>query len=149
MPKEPSVAELEAERRIILDSALRGTASESWPRIRQILVESPSLFTDRRVHTIWEGPARAWLLPLPFEALREFVRHHRSDATRHLLAALEDSEANVVGYALHALSDVASDDLPAYAAKVAGRTETIHTVYGSFGWEGTLAEYAIHLQNDP
>jgi len=145
---EPSVTELEAERRAILDTALNGTASESWPRVRQILVESPSLFTDRRIHTIWEGPTRGWLLPLPFEALRDFVRRYRSDASQHLVAALEDSNPNVVRYALHALSDVAPEHMAAYAGIVAGRRETIHAIFGSFGWEGTLAEYAIHLQDE-
>jgi hypothetical protein len=148
VPKEPSVVELETERCAILDLALSGTASESWPRVRQILVESPSLFTDRHIYTIWEGPTRGLLLPLPFEALREFVRRHRGEATQHLVVALEDSDPNLVGYALHALSQITSEHMPTYAATVAGRTETIHAIYGSFGWEGTLAQYAVHLQDD-
>jgi hypothetical protein len=85
MGKEPSVEKLEAERRGILESALSGTADESWPRIRKILEDSESLYTDEHVNTIWEGPTRGWLLPLTLEALHHFTRRFPCEASKYLV----------------------------------------------------------------
>lgn len=148
MPKEPSITELEAERREILRAVLAGSSEEAWPRVRQLLIESPSILPDKGVLTIWEGPSRGVLLPLPFEALRDFIHQFRNAATNHLVSALSDSHPLVVGYALHALSEIDPDRFSTYASSVAGRTERIHTIYGSFGWEGSLADYAIRLRDD-
>jgi hypothetical protein len=148
MPKEPSLAELKEERRHVLRIALSGSCGDAWPRVRQHLIDSPSIFTDRHVHTIWEGPGRGWLLPLPFEVLRDFVQRFGNDATKELAAALRDTEPNVVGYALHALSQIDSEHFQEYAPLVSDRTEPIHSIFGSFGWEGSLAEYALHLRDN-
>jgi hypothetical protein len=148
MPKVPSITELQSERRELLRAALAGSTEEAWPRVRQLLVESPSILPDEGALTIWEGPSRGVLLPLPFEALREFIRRFRDAAIKHLVSALSDSQPLVVGYALHALSQIDPDRFSTYAASVASRTERIHTVYGSFGWEGSLADYAIRLRDD-
>lgn len=149
MPKESSITELENERRQVLRVALSGSCSDAWPRVRQHLIDSPSIFTKRPTHTIWEGPSRrGWLLPLPFEVLRDFVQRFGNEATKELVASLRDSEPNVVGYALHALFQIDSEHFPEYAQVVSSRTEPIHAIYGSFLWEGSLADYALHLFNN-
>ena len=148
MPKEPTVEELESERREILRAALAGSSDEAWSRVRRHLIESPSILPEEAVPTVWEGPSRAWLLPLPFEVLHDFLRRFASQAVQHLTVALSDSEPLVVGYALHALSEFDEERFPAHLLRVADRTERIHTIYGSFGWEGSLAEYAVRLRDD-
>ena len=148
-PKEPSISELEAARRDLLRATLSGSCSEAWPRVRQHLIESPSILPEEEIPTVWEGPNRGWLLPLPFESLRDFVRKYRQDATEKLVEALKDPEPLVVGYALHALSQIEASRFGKLSAAVEHREEGIHTIFGSFGWEGSLAEYAIRLREEP
>lgn len=148
MPKEPSVEHMQKERSELIRCALEGDVTEAWSRVRQHLIDSPSLFTDHHVYTIWEGPTRGWLLPLPFEVLRDFTRRFGDAATTPLVSALTDIEPNVVGYALHALSEIDSQRFASYIPSVAHRLEAIHTIYGSFGWEGTLTDYAARLNDD-
>lgn len=148
MPKEPSVEHMQKERSELIRCALEGDVAEAWSRVRQHLIDSPSLFSEHHVHTIWEGPTRGWLLPLPFEVLRDFTRRFGDAATTSLVSALGDTEPNVVGYALHALSEIDSEHFTSYISSVADRRETIHTIYGSFGWEGSISEYARKLHDD-
>lgn len=148
MSKEPTIEQLQNERRAILDSALTGDVSDSWPRVRRHLIASPSIYTDRHINTVWEGPSRSFLLPLPFEVLRGFTRQFGTGTVPTLRSALADSEPLVVAYALHALSKVDSDHFATHAQTVSDRQEPLHTMHGSFGWEGTLAEYAVRLQAD-
>jgi hypothetical protein len=148
MPKESSITEIESERRDLLRTTLSGSSDEAWPRVRQLLTESPSILPDKGVLTVWEGPSRGVILPLPFEVLRDFIRRFGDSATKHLVSALSDSEPLVTGYALHALNEIDPQRFSSYISSVVGRTERIHTIYGSFGWEGSLAEYAIRLRDD-
>jgi hypothetical protein len=148
MPKDPTIEQFQEERRAILGSTLAGTPSDSWPRVRQHLVASPSIYTDRHINTVWEGPSRSLLLPLPFEVLRDFTRRFGSEAVPILIAALSDPEPLVVGYALHALSKIDSDHFAAHARSVADRQEALQTICGSLGWEGSIAEYGIRLHTD-
>ena len=46
------------------------------------------------------------------------------------------------------LNEIDPHRFPSYVSSVAGRTERIHAIYGSFGWEGSLAEYAIRLRDN-
>jgi hypothetical protein len=80
--------------------------------------------------------------------LREFTRRFGEAAKAPLVSALTDTEPNVVGYALHALSEIDSEHFDSYISSVADRHETIHTICGSFGWEGSLSEYASRLHDD-
>ncbi len=147
MPEELTLKLLQ-ERRELVKTLLEGGMAESWPRVRQQLIGSASIYAGRHVHTIWEGPSRQWLLPLPFEVLRDFVLQFGAESRVPLTAALEDSEPNVVGYALHALSEIAPDSFATYVQAVSDRQEWIHTLYGSFAWEGTLAEYGVRLHEE-
>jgi hypothetical protein len=148
MPKGQSITELESERKELLRTTLAGTSEEAWLRVRQFLLESPLIFPDEGVMTIWEGPSRGAILPLPFEALCGFVRRFGDAAEKRLISALSDSEPLVVGYALHALSNIDRDRFSSHISSVATRTEKIHAIFGSFGWEGSLGDYAIRLRDD-
>jgi len=77
------------------------------------------------------------------------VRKYHQDVTKKLVEALKDPEPLVVGYALHALSQTEASRFEELASVVKDREEEIHTIFGSFGWQGSLAEYAVRLQEEP
>ncbi len=129
---------------MILGNTLSADAEECWSRTSKILEDSRSLYTDRHVNTIWEGPTRGLLLPLTFEVLREFTRKFSEEATSYLVKGLSHSNPNVVGHSILALSQISPHTLRNQINILANRTEPIQSIHGSFGWEGSLLEYANH-----
>jgi hypothetical protein len=120
----------------------------AWQEVRAALEASPSLYADNRVLTVYEGPTRSFLLPLPFELLQHFIQHRGVQAIDCLFRHTVDPHPLVAAYCLHALSELEDPCLPEAAARVIDRRERIHTVYGCFGWEGTLAEYGRKLHDE-
>lgn len=139
---------LKAERHAVVER-IRGLAFDAAAReVRAALEASPSLYADNRVLTVYEGPTKSFLLPLPFELLQDFIQQRGAQAVDWLFAHSSDAHPLVAAYCLHALSELADGHLPAAAARVAERSERIHTIYGSFGWEGTLSEYGRKLHDE-
>ena len=137
------------EERKALVERFRGLSFEAaWREVRAALEASPSLYADKRVLTVYEGPIRSFLLPLPFELLQDFIQQRGAPAIEAIFRHVTDPNPLVVGYCLHALSEVEDSRLVEAAAKVADRQEHVHAIYGCFGWEGTLAEYARKLQDE-
>ncbi|MES2709859.1 MAG: hypothetical protein V4726_24900 [Verrucomicrobiota bacterium] len=139
---------LKEERRAVVER-IRGLAFDAAAQeVRAALEASPSLYADNRVLTVYEGPTRSFLLPLAFELLHDFIQQRGAQAVDWLFAHSADANPLVAAYCLHALSEVEDGRLPKAAASVAERSERIHTIYGSFGWEGTLSEYARKLHDE-
>ena len=139
---------LAAERRAVVDRIRAMSFDEAWTEVRAALEASPSLDADDRVLTVYEGPTRAFLLPLPFELLRDFIQHRGAQTADWLFSQSADAHPLVAAYSLHALSQLEDARLPEAAARVAERSERIRTIYGSFGWEGTLSAYGHKLHDE-
>lgn len=95
--------------------------------------------------TIREGPTKGYLLPLQFDLLSSFVDLFKNEASRIFTTALQDREPLVAGNALLALSWIDRANFSNHVSTVADRTEQICSICGSFGWDGSLAEYAVRL----
>ena len=149
MGKETSYDELKEEREHILKEILQGSIDEIWSNLKKVMIESDSLYTDRHVHTIWEGPSRGWLLPLPYESIKAFIELHPSESVKYFSKGLESSEVNIVGYSINVLAHISPETLKENMYLVDSRNEEIHTIFGSFGWSGTLKEYAIKESEEP
>ncbi len=118
---------------------------DAWQELRAALEASPSIYSDNHVLTVYEGPIRSFLQPIPFELLRTFVKEQGTSAVNCLFVHSDDSHPLVAAYCLHALYESEDQRLPEAAARVANRLETIHAIYGCFGWTGTLSEYGQRL----
>lgn len=139
---------LTAERRAVVERIRAMPFDGAWREVRAALEASPSLDADKRVFTVYEGPTRSFLLPLPFELLRDFIQQRGAQAEDWLFSQSADAHPLVAAYCLHALSQLEDARLPEAAARVADRSECIRTIYGCFGWEGTLSAYARKLHNE-
>ena len=136
------------ERQALVERIRALPFDAAWQKVREALEASPSLYTDNRVLTVYEGPTRSFLLPLPFELLQGFIQHRGAQAIDTIFGHTADPNPLVAGYCLHALSEAGDPRLVDAAARVAGRSERIQTIYGCFGWEGTLAEYGRKLHDE-
>jgi hypothetical protein len=139
---------LREERRALVERIRALPLDAAWQEVRAALETSPSIYADTRVLTVYEGPTRSFLLPLPFELLQDFIQQRGAPAAEWLFGHTGDAHPLVAAYCLHGLSVLNDPRLPEAAAKVARRSERIHTVYGSFGWEGTLSEYGRKLNDE-
>lgn len=139
---------LKEERRAVVERIRVLPFDAAWQGVRAALEASPSLYRDNCVLTVYEGPTRSFLLPLPLELLQDFIQQRGAQGADCLFAHSADAHPLVAAYCLFALSEMKDGRLPEAAASVAGRSERIHTVYGSFGWEGTLSEYGRKLHDD-
>ena len=117
----------------------------AWQELRAALEKSPSIYSDN-ILTVYEGPIRTFLLPLPYELLRAFIQERGAIAADCLFLHSEDSSPLVSAYCLHGLAELEDKRLPEAAARVANRQDKIHTIFGSFGWTGKLSEYGLKLQ---
>jgi hypothetical protein len=147
MGKEPDWEAIRKERKSLVDRVRALPFDAAWDEVRAALESSPSIYSDNRILTVYEGPIRSFLLPLPFELLRDFVKQRGALAADHLVEHAADRHPLVAAYCLHALSELGDSRLPAAAARVANRSERIQAIYGCFGWEGTLAEYGQKLHD--
>jgi hypothetical protein len=139
---------LRKERQVLVERIRALPLEEAWREVRAALESSPSLYTDRLVLTVYEGPTRAFLLPLPYELLRDFTERRGATAIDRLREHTSDAHPLVAAYCLHALVRLEDPRLPEAVARVAGRTEKIHAIYGSFARSGTLAQYGRQLLDD-
>lgn len=71
---------LAAERRAVVERIRAMPFDGAWKEVRAALEASPSLDADKRVLTVYEGPTRSFLLPLPFELLRDFIQQRGAQA---------------------------------------------------------------------
>src|SRR2546429_9988179 len=62
---------LKEERRAVVERIRALPFDAAWQEVRAALDASPSLYADNRVLTVYEGPTKSFLLPLPFELLRD------------------------------------------------------------------------------
>ncbi|GEM_PF-6053822 len=128
---------LTAEREKVVATILSKEIAVAWREIKECFLASEPLHSG--TPTIWEGPGRAWLLPLQFELLRGFINSHGEDANKYIVDDINHPECLVAGYCILGLS------LAGLTDKLVGfpeRNEKILTILGSFAWEGTLTEYA-------
>ncbi len=139
---------LAAERRAVVERINAMPFDGAWKEVRAALEASPSLDAGKRVLTVYEGPTRSFLLPLPFELLRDFIQQRGTQAEDWLFSQSSDAHPLVAAYCLHALSQLEDARLPDAAARVADRSECIRTIYGCFGWEGTLSAYGRKLHDE-
>lgn len=139
---------LRDERRKFVERVRALPFDAAWREVRVALEASPSLYSDNRVLTVYEGPTHSFLLPLPFELLQDFIGHRGSQAADCVHANAADPHPLVAAYCLHALSELKDARLIEAATRVSDRSELIHSIYGSFGWEGTLAEYGRRLHDE-
>jgi len=148
MSNDTNWSALREERKALVERVRALPFDSAWREVRAALEASPSLYADNRVLTVYEGPTRSFLLPLPFELLQDFIEHRGSQAADCMFGNAADPHPLVAAYCLHALSELEDTRLPEATARVAERRERIHTIYGCFGWEGTLAEYARRLHDE-
>lgn len=139
---------LRDERRELVERVRALPFDAAWREVRAALEASPSVYADNSVLTVYEGPTRSFLLPLALELLRDFIEHRDSLAADCVFGHAADPHPLVAGYCLHALSELEDPRLTEAATRVADRPERIHTIFGSFGWEGTLAEYCRKLHDE-
>lgn len=138
--------ELQEKQDQWIRAAFCDSAAESWPLIRKLIEEADDITPGTK--TIWEGPGRAATLPLSYQAVTEFIRRYEDDAKAILAEAASDNDPLVAGHALMGLDWCDSPLLRSAASRCGNRPEPVHSIYGSFGWEGTLAEYAERLTNE-
>ncbi|MCG8598900.1 MAG: hypothetical protein MI807_02050 [Verrucomicrobiales bacterium] len=138
--------ELQEKQDQRIHASFGDSATDSWPSIRKLISEADDITPGTK--TIWEGPGRAGTLPISYQAGTEFIRRYEDDAKAILAEAAGEDDAVVAGHALMGLDWCDSPLLADAAARCGNRTETVHSIYGSFGWEGTLAEYAERLTNE-
>ena len=129
-----------------ISASLGDSAVESWPTIRKLIEKADDITPGTK--TIWEGPGRAATLPLSYQAVIEFIRRYEDDAKVVLSEAADDDNPVVAGHCLMGLDWCDSPLLGDAAARCNERSEMVHSIYGSFGWEGTLAEYGARLTKD-
>jgi len=109
---------------------------------------SPPLHPDEPVPTVYEGPNRSFLLPLPYELLQDFMTHRSTQALDIIFEHTADANPLVAAYCLRALSNAADPRLVEAVARFDCRQERIEATYGCFAWEGTLAEYGKMLLDE-
>jgi len=139
---------LREEREALVERVRALPFDSAWREVREALEASPSLFADNRVLTVYEGPTRSFLLLLPFELLRDFMRHRGAQAIDAILGHAADPHPLLAAYCLRALLEAEDPRLVEAVGRVAGRQERIHTINGCFSWEGTLAEYSQKLHDE-
>jgi hypothetical protein len=79
------------EERTALVERIRAEPIEvAWRDVRAALEESPSISTGRQILTVYEGPIRTFLLPLPYELLQDFVERRGASAADWVFAHAGD-----------------------------------------------------------
>lgn len=136
------------ERRALAEHIRGMNFDAAWQEIRIALEATPPLRSDSLLPTVYEGPTRSLLLPLPFELLRDLLERPGAQAIDCIAENAADPHPLVAAYCMHALSDLEDPRLIQAAAGVADRPERILTIFGCFVWEGTLAEYGRKLLNE-
>jgi hypothetical protein len=142
MTHQPNFEALKEERATFVESVVARPTTDAWVRISQILLESPPCREDEPLPTVYEGPARSYLLPLPYQILSAFIKRHGTNALDLLFQHCDDASPLLAAYCIFGLAHAEDSRLERAAQKVNGRNETLATLYGCFGWEGTLSEYA-------
>lgn len=135
--------ELQDRQDLRVQDCLRDTAEESWVGIRKLVEEATEI--SRNTTTIWEGPGRAATLPISYQAIRNFIEKHGRQAEEILCEFAYEANPAISGHCLMGLSWCDSPLLPKAAQACTGRSETIFSIHGCFGWEGSLEEYATRL----
>jgi hypothetical protein len=82
MSAEPDFEALKAERAALVESIVSLPTADAWVRISKILQESRPIIPDEPVPTVYEGPSRSYLLPLPYEVLSEKLQEVDPDTGR-------------------------------------------------------------------
>ena len=138
---------LQNEQKQRIADALSDDPEKSWIGIRTLVEEAPPI-EENGSPAIWEGPGRAATLPLSYEALTTFIRQHDGEAQQILAKHSNDRNPVVAGHCLMALGWCHSELLTEAVSRCEARTDMIHSIYGSFGWEGSLHEYGERLLDD-
>jgi len=142
MSVEPNLKNLKADRDVLVKAIISLPLLDAWTKVRQILLESSPFIKTEPVPTIYEGPTRAFLLPLPYEVLIKFIKLHGDNALTLLLQHSNDSSPLLAAYSVFGLFHAGNFRFVQAAQKLNGRNEIIFTLFGCFAWEGTLSEYA-------
>lgn len=127
-------------------AALGVSAAESWPAIRELIAEADEMTPGTK--TIWEGPGRGATLPISYQAVTDFIELYDEEAQQILADSVGSDDPVVAGHCLMGLSSCESPLLVVAVTRCRNRTESVFSIYGGFGWEGTLAEYADRLQKE-
>jgi len=138
--------QLQAEQDKRIQDAMSDSAASSWPAIRKLIEQADEILPGTM--TIWEGPGRAATYPISYQAVTDFIKRFDDAAKRVLGENVTDQSPVVAGHCLMGLSWCDSPLLSEAASRCRDRLEQIHSIYGSFGWEGSLAEYAVRLTNE-
>jgi hypothetical protein len=116
-----------------------------WTAIRSLLREADAMGETPQ---IFEAHHRTYLPILQFDLVSRFVERFGHSGVAPISSSLADEDPEVVAYSLLALARIGLSEIRDGALKVASRDERVQTHFGSFGWEGTLAEYAARLVED-